>query len=93
MDLLVGTNVRFDELYRPFQVRRGTIGTVVDMEERTTPSGTASWVRARFGDFHHALDRGVAIGAGELTPPDELSADASCGTSMNHIFVSVHLWT
>jgi hypothetical protein len=49
--LFVGTKVRFDELYRPFQVRRGTIGTIVDMEERTTPSGTASWVRARFGDI------------------------------------------
>jgi hypothetical protein len=49
--LFVGTKVRFDELYRPFQVRRGTIGTIVDMEERTTPSGTTSWVRVRFGDL------------------------------------------
>jgi hypothetical protein len=51
MILLVGTEVRLDEHYRPLQVRRGAIGIVVEMEERTTPLGTESWVRARFGDF------------------------------------------
>jgi hypothetical protein len=51
MILLVGTKVRFDEHHRPLQVRRGAIGIVVEMEERTTPPGTESWVRARFGDF------------------------------------------
>jgi hypothetical protein len=45
--LLVGTKVRFRELYRPPQVRWGTIGTVLDMEERLSQP----WVRARFGDF------------------------------------------
>jgi hypothetical protein len=39
MILLVGTKVRFDEHYRPLQVRRGAIGIVVEMEERTTPLG------------------------------------------------------
>jgi hypothetical protein len=40
------------EKYRPPQVRWGTIGTIVDMEERPAPnSGSEYWVRARFGDF------------------------------------------
>jgi hypothetical protein len=51
MTLLVGTKVRFDEHYRPLQVRRGAIGVVVEMEERTAPLGTETWVRARFGDY------------------------------------------
>jgi hypothetical protein len=45
--LLVGTKVRFLEQFRPPQVRWGTVGVVVDMEERSA----GSWVRARFGDF------------------------------------------
>jgi hypothetical protein len=45
---VVGTKVRFHEPYRPSQVRWGTIGTIVDMEERP---GSDCWVRARFGDF------------------------------------------
>jgi hypothetical protein len=50
--LLVGTKVRFRELYRPPQVRWGAVGTIVDMEERAAPhSGSDYWVRARFGDF------------------------------------------
>jgi hypothetical protein len=51
MTLLVGTKVRFDEHYRPLQVRRGAIGVVVEMEERTAPLGAETWVRARFGDY------------------------------------------
>ncbi len=50
--LVVGTKVRFREPHRPLQVRWGTIGTIVDMEERPAPnSGADYWVRARFGDF------------------------------------------
>jgi hypothetical protein len=49
--LLVGKRVRFYEPHRPPQVRWGMIGTVVDVEERPTPIGHESWVRARFGDF------------------------------------------
>jgi hypothetical protein len=45
--LLVGTNVRFLEDYRPPQVRWGATGTVIDLEERLQEC----WVRARFGDF------------------------------------------
>jgi hypothetical protein len=51
MDLLVGTKVRFNEPYRPSQVRWAAIGVIVDMEERRTTFGPASFVRARFGDF------------------------------------------
>jgi hypothetical protein len=51
MVLLVGTKVRFDEHYRPIQVRRGAIGVVVEIEERITPLGPESWVRARFGEY------------------------------------------
>jgi hypothetical protein len=29
----------------------GTIGVIVDVEERPALLGTQSWVRARFGDF------------------------------------------
>jgi hypothetical protein len=48
----VGTKVRFHEPYRPSQVRWGTLGTVVDVEERPAPnSGFDYWVRARFGNF------------------------------------------
>jgi hypothetical protein len=36
--LLVATKVRFIERYRPQQVRWGTIGTILDMEE-TSRSG------------------------------------------------------
>jgi hypothetical protein len=49
--LLVGTKVRFDEHYRPLQVRRGAIGVAVEMEERTAPLGAETWVRARFDDY------------------------------------------
>jgi hypothetical protein len=49
--LLVGTKVRFFKLYGSPQVRRGAVGVVVDMEERSTPAGPQCWVRARFGDF------------------------------------------
>jgi hypothetical protein len=45
--LLVGTRVRFHELYRPPQVRWGAVGTIVDMEERLSQC----WVRVRFGDL------------------------------------------
>jgi hypothetical protein len=45
--LVVGTKVRFLEIYRPPQVRWGATGVIVDMEERLS----ACWVRARFGDF------------------------------------------
>jgi hypothetical protein len=48
---LVGHRVRFHERYRPPQVRWGTIGVILDMEERPAPLGPESWVRARFGDF------------------------------------------
>jgi hypothetical protein len=52
MTFFVGTKVRFIEKYRPPQVRWGTIGTIVDMEERPAPnSGSEYWVRVRFGDF------------------------------------------
>jgi hypothetical protein len=49
--LLVGNRVRFHEPYRPPQVRWAAIGVIIDMEERRTPLGHESWVRARFGDF------------------------------------------
>jgi hypothetical protein len=48
---LVGHKVRFHERYRPSQVRWASIGVILDMEERPTPLGPESWVRARFGDF------------------------------------------
>jgi hypothetical protein len=51
MVLLVGNKVRFHEPYRPPQVQWGTLGTIVDMEERRTTAGREAWVRARFGDF------------------------------------------
>jgi hypothetical protein len=51
MDLRVGTKVRFNEFYRPSQVRWGEIGVIVDMEERRTTFGPEFYVRARFGDF------------------------------------------
>jgi hypothetical protein len=51
MILLVGKKVRFHEPYRTPQVRWGTIGIIVDVEERPTALGRESWVRARFGDF------------------------------------------
>ncbi len=51
MTLLVGKRVHFYEPYRPPQVRWGAIGVVIDMEERPTPLGHESWVRARFGNF------------------------------------------
>jgi hypothetical protein len=51
MDLRVRTKVRFNEPYRPSQVRWGAIGVVVDMEERRTTFGAEFYVRARFGDF------------------------------------------
>jgi hypothetical protein len=51
MILTVGTKVRFYEKFRPPQVRWGAIGVIVDVEERSTPLGAESWVRARFGDF------------------------------------------
>jgi hypothetical protein len=51
MDLLVGTKVRFNELYRPPQVLCGEIGVIVDMEEGRATFGPAFFVRARFGDF------------------------------------------
>jgi hypothetical protein len=51
MDLRVGTRVRFNEFYRPPQVRRGAIGGIVDTEERRTTFGPEFYVRARFGDF------------------------------------------
>jgi hypothetical protein len=50
-DLLVGTKVRFYEPYRPSQARWGVVGVIIDMEERHTPLGHESWVRARFGAF------------------------------------------
>ena len=49
MDLRVGTKVRFNEFYRPPQVRWGEIGVIVDMEARRFEP--AFYVRARFGDF------------------------------------------
>jgi hypothetical protein len=67
MDLRVGTKVRFNEPYRPSQVRWGAIGVIVDTEERRTTFGPAFFVRARFGFFYHTMDRGVEIGAGKLT--------------------------
>jgi hypothetical protein len=52
MILLVGTKVRFDEHYRPLQVRWAATGVVVDLEVRPAPnSGSEYWVRARFGDL------------------------------------------
>jgi hypothetical protein len=52
MTFFVGTKVRFIEKYRPPQVRWGTIGIIVNVEERPAPnSGSDYWVRARFGDF------------------------------------------
>jgi hypothetical protein len=51
MDLLLGTKVRFNEPYRPPQVRWGAIGVIVDIEERRTTFGPAFFARARFGDF------------------------------------------
>jgi hypothetical protein len=51
MDLRVGTKVRFNEPYRPSQVRWGAIGVIVDMEVRRTTFGAKLYVRARFGDF------------------------------------------
>jgi hypothetical protein len=63
MDLLVGTKGRFNEPYRPSQVRWGAIGGIVNMEERRTTFGPASFVPVP--RFHHIVDRGV-IEAGEL---------------------------
>jgi hypothetical protein len=51
MILAVGMRTRFIEQFRPPQVRLGTIGGVVDAEERPTSIGPESWVRARFGGF------------------------------------------
>jgi hypothetical protein len=51
ISLFVGTKVRFLEQFGPPQVRWGTVGTIVDMEERDTPHGPQTYVRARFGDF------------------------------------------
>jgi hypothetical protein len=51
MTMRVGTRVRFYEPYRPPQVRWGTTDVIVDTEERRTPHGHESWVRARFGAF------------------------------------------
>jgi hypothetical protein len=51
MDLRVGTKVRFNEPYRPPQVRWGAIGVIADTEERRTTFGPEFYVRARFGDF------------------------------------------
>jgi hypothetical protein len=51
MDLLVRTKVRFNEFYRPPQVRSGAISVIVDMEERRTTFGPEFHVRARVGDF------------------------------------------
>jgi hypothetical protein len=48
---VVGTKVRFNEPYRPSQGRWGAIGVIVNVEERRTTFGPASFVRARFGDF------------------------------------------
>jgi hypothetical protein len=50
MDLRVGTKVRFNEFYRPPQVRRGETGVIVDTEARRQPRAEL-YVRARFGDF------------------------------------------
>jgi hypothetical protein len=43
--------VRFRELYRPPQVRWGTIGAIVDMQERPAPNSGSNTGSARFGDF------------------------------------------
>jgi hypothetical protein len=51
MILTVGRKVRFYEPYRPAEVRWGMLGIVVTVEERPTPLGRESWVRARFGNF------------------------------------------
>jgi hypothetical protein len=51
MDLRVGTEVRFNEPYRPSQVHWGEIGVIVDMEERRATFGPEFYVRARFRDF------------------------------------------
>jgi hypothetical protein len=51
MDLRVGTKVRFNDFYRPAQVRSGAIGVIVDTEERRTTFGPEFYVRARFSDF------------------------------------------
>src|SRR5580658_2582247 len=48
---IVGKKVRFYDPYRPPQVRWGTVGVIVDVEERPSPIGHEAWVRARFGDF------------------------------------------
>jgi hypothetical protein len=67
MTFIVGTKVRFIEKYRPPQVRWGTIGTIVDVEERPAPnSGSEYWGPRSLRRLHHALDRGVEGGAGEL---------------------------
>jgi hypothetical protein len=49
--LIVGRKVRFYEPYRPLQVRWGTTGVLLHLEERPTQFGRNAWVRARFGDF------------------------------------------
>jgi hypothetical protein len=51
MELLVGTKVRFNEPYRPPQVRWGEVGVIVDLEERRATFGPMTFARARFGDF------------------------------------------
>jgi hypothetical protein len=52
MLLLVGTRVRFLERCRPQQVPRGTIGAILDVEERPTPNSGADYrIQACFGDF------------------------------------------
>jgi hypothetical protein len=51
MPLFVGTRVRFYEPYRPPRVRPGATGVIINIEERPTPLGHESWVRARFGNF------------------------------------------
>ena len=58
---IVGKKVRFYEPYRPPLVRRGTIGVIVDMEDRPTALGLLGARSLR--RLHHPGSR-VAIGAG-----------------------------
>jgi hypothetical protein len=67
MMFLVGTKVRFLDRYKPPQVRWGAAGVILDMEERLHTAWAEVLGPRSVRQLHHALDRGVAIGAGELS--------------------------
>jgi hypothetical protein len=78
---LVGQRVRFYEPYRPSQVRWGGIGTIVDVGAPDDPRTRVMGARA-FRRLPHDVDRGVAIGAGELSSVVPLGRRQCSGRSV-----------